>query len=79
MLSEVSLELRIKSDVAGVVEKKIELRLVRSRSCQIMVIQRAAIGRYERGICYPIGILKQRRLGRQETPQRVAFFFVGSR
>src|SRR5580658_5152462 len=48
MRSEISLELRVESDVAGIVEQQIKLRLVRSRAGQIMVIQRAAIGRHER-------------------------------
>jgi hypothetical protein len=53
VLSEVSLELRIERDVAGVVEQQIELRLMRPPPGQIVVIQRAAVGRYERRICYP--------------------------
>src|SRR5215475_9359425 len=66
VLSEVSLEVRIQSDIAGVVEQQIELRLMRSRACQIVVVQRAAIRRHGRGICDAVGILKKRRLRRQE-------------
>ena len=50
MLSEVGVEVRVESNIAGIVEKQIELRLMGSRAGQIMVIQRAAIGRHERGI-----------------------------
>jgi hypothetical protein len=39
MLSEVGLEGRVESDVTGIVEEEIELRLMRSRARQIMVIQ----------------------------------------
>jgi hypothetical protein len=39
VLAEVSLEVRIKGDIAGVVEQQIELRLMRSRACEIIVIQ----------------------------------------
>src|SRR5262249_49023957 len=59
VLSEVSLEVRIKSDIAGVVEQQIELRLLRSRACEIIVIQRAPIRRHGRRICDPVGILKK--------------------
>jgi hypothetical protein len=39
--------LRIKSDVAGIVEKEIELRFMGTRSGQIEIIQRTAIRRYK--------------------------------
>src|SRR5262249_21693443 len=68
MLSEVGLELGIESDVAGVVEKQIELCLMRSGAGQIIIIQRAAIGRYRRGVCDTMGVLKEGRFGRKEAP-----------
>jgi hypothetical protein len=55
------------SDVAGVVQQ-IELSLTRFGADEIVIIERAAIGRDERWIGHPVGVLKQRRLGRQETP-----------
>jgi hypothetical protein len=43
MLSEVSLELRIERDVAGVVQQQIELRLLCSRPGQVLGKQEAQI------------------------------------
>jgi hypothetical protein len=59
MLSEVSLELWIESDIARIVEKQIELRLKGSRPRQIVVIQRAPIRRYDRRIRNPLGVLNR--------------------
>ena len=50
VISELGVEYGVKADIAGIVEQQIELHLVCSRACQIMIIQRATIGRYERGI-----------------------------
>jgi hypothetical protein len=72
MLSEVSLKLRIESDIASIVEKQIELCLVRSGPRQIVVIKRAAIRGYDRRIRDPVRVLKEGGLGRQETPQGIA-------
>jgi hypothetical protein len=72
VLSKISLKLRIETDIAGVVEKQIELRLMRFRSRQIVIIQRPAVRGYDRGIGDSMGVLKKRGFGRQETPQGVA-------
>ena len=53
MFSEVRLELRIQSDIAGVVEQQIELRLLRTRPRQIVIIEGAAIRRHGRRIVTP--------------------------
>jgi hypothetical protein len=63
---------RSESDIAGVVEKQIELRLMRFRSRQIVMIQRPAIRGYDRGIGDSMDVLKKRGFGRQETPQGIA-------
>src|SRR5690242_121961 len=72
MRPEVSLKCRIESDIARIVEKKIELCLISSRACQIVVVQRAAVRRDDRRIRDPMGVLKERRFGRQKTPQGIA-------
>src|SRR5215469_10388336 len=45
MLPEVRLERGVESDITGVVEEQIELHLVRSQARQIVIVQRAAVGR----------------------------------
>src|SRR5262245_18000587 len=63
MLSEVGLEIGVKSDVAGVIEEEIELSLIGSWSSHIVRIEVATVVRHERCVADAMCILPAYRLG----------------
>jgi hypothetical protein len=67
VILEIPVEFGVEIDIAGIVEEQIELHLVGSRACQIIIIQRATIRRYKRGICDAVGVLEARCLWSQEA------------
>ena len=70
MLSEVSLEIWVKSDVARVIEEEIELSLIGSRSSHIVRIEVATVVRHERCIGDTMRILPAYRFGGQQLSER---------
>src|SRR5262245_56252339 len=63
MLSEVGLEIGVKSDVARVIEEEIELSLIGTRSSHIVRIEVATVVRHERCVADTMCILPAYRLG----------------
>ncbi len=59
-------------DVAGVIGEQIELDLIRSRTAQVEIVERLAVGRHHGGVEYAMHILPTHRLGGQEGSECVA-------
>ena len=72
MLSEVSLEIWVKGDVARVIEEEIELSLIGFRSSHIVRIEVATVVRHERCIGDTMRVLPAYRRRRQQLSERAA-------
>ena len=72
ILSEVGLEIWVKSDVARVIEEEIELSLIGSRSSRIVRIEVATVVRHERCIGDTMRVLPAYRTGGQQLSERAA-------
>ena len=73
-VAEILLEGRVKRDVALVITEKIELRLIRTGTGQVEVIERVAVGRNPRRVGDTVSVLPDGGLGFEKGAQRVAIF-----
>src|ERR1700722_11835623 len=70
--AEILLERRIERDIALVVAEQVELYLVRSRTCEIEIVQVLPVRRHHRRIGDAVGVLPAGRRRGEERAQRLS-------
>src|ERR1700722_2801845 len=72
VLAEVTLKLRIQSDVRSIVAEEIELNFISVGTRQIVIVERISIRRDARRVGNTVGVLPERRFGGEEGAYRFA-------